>query len=129
VDAVASYVVQSRIFTNVNGEQKSTRTGSLLTQNRRSLLGDETILLPLAMPTPWLTSSVPILIWIGQRNKGNKQVFEYELKPYAFPAGGSGRYRSGWLILQDNQFKDFFEDQEVARTIYESLVRDQEEKE
>lgn len=125
-DVVAIYVVQSKIFMNVSDEQRSTRTGQ---KNRRSLLGDETILLSLTMPTLLLTSSVPILIWIGQRNKGNKQVFEYELKPYTFPAGGSGRYRSGWLILQDGQYKDFFEDREVATTFYESLIRDQEERE
>lgn len=56
-------------------------------------------------------------------------MFKYELKPYAFPAGGSGRYRKGWLVLQDGTFKDFFEDGDEAKTYYESLVRDQEEKE
>lgn len=53
-------------------------------------------------------------------------MFDYEIKTWTFPAGG-GRHRKGWLILQDGKFKDFFKDEDQARTYYESLIRDQEE--
>lgn len=56
-------------------------------------------------------------------------MFDYEIKQYSFPAGGSGRYRSGWIVLQDGKFKEFFESGFAAKNYYDSLVRDQEEKE
>mgnify|MGYP001165444075 CR=1 FL=1 len=111
----------------MNENVDSERTRNPTKQSRkRSLLVSVTTQSYLTMRIPKLTLSELILIWIGPRKKGNKLVFEYEIKPYTFPTGG-GRHCRGWFVLQDGVPRDFFQDEEAANNCYEQLLKDQEE--
>ena len=123
---VTSVSLSNRPTRENDGSVPTNTEGNLL---RRNPLASATTPLCSPMPIPWWILLELTLIWIGQINSGGKLVFDYEIKEYAFPAGGGGRYRNGWLVLQDGQFKDFFVDRYEAKNYYESLVRDQEEKE
>ncbi len=125
VDAT-SVSLSNRLTRENDGSVPTNTEGNLLIRNP---LVSATTLLCSPMPIPWWILLGLTLIWIGQINSGGKLVFDYEIKEYAFPAGGGGRYRHGWLVLQDGKFKDFFVDKYEAKNYYESLVRDQEEKE
>ena len=71
---------------------------------RKNVLGAVTIRLSTTTPMPWLTLSVPILIWIGQRNKERKLVSE--MNSYDYPEINLSEIFKEILDMSEEEFHE-----------------------